>query len=382
MALLFTLSSGVPPSTQKAEMLQSQETLSQDQEISESTSQTTPSTETQTFVKPKTITQKPFILVDTYIVSGPEQGESIEETNWVTFEFDAKASPKETDGQIWFETKIEGFDDGWISTFSRERTVVFPSGSKEYTFLVRAKIKDLIDPTPAERTFTINTSPYFGKIEISNAEIQTPSLPSLITLSARLEEEEKINITGWHIRARAGRFVFPLGIEKYLPFYNTVSTKNIFVKQNDTIYLSGDSSPLGTAKNFRPNKCFGYLANYRDFPIFLSRSCPNPRREEFSQLSLDCQQFILWIPECDIPDYSSNFEISRDSECVSYIDENFNYNGCFRSYSRDEDFLENEWHIYLNKDILTTNYCDTVYLRDQNGLLVDKYFYGPSICHW
>ena len=342
-------------------------------------------TKTQTFLgsvksatePPKT---KPTISVNTYIVSGPKEGEVIDETNKVTFEFKAKVSPEETEGRIIFETKIEGFDKDWEKTSSKKREIYLPQGPKEYTFLVRAKVNDSVDSTPAKRTFKINTSPYFGKIKISSVRSQASSRPSLVTLSTYFGKEEEINITGWRITGKKGSFIIPGGIEKYNPYYNPVPDESIFVKRGDKIYLSGASNPLGRGRNFRPNKCLGYLANYHDFPIPLPKNCPKPTSEEISHLNPCCQAFILALPRCKVPDYSGNLRISTDSECTSYLTDNFNYADCYMKYSRDEDFIGDNWHIYMNFDFVVTNDCDTLYLRDQNGLLVDKYSYGRPVC--
>ena len=359
------------------ELPQPQETLTQTQE-------SVPA-KTQTFLgSVKSATEpsepKPTISINTYITSGPEEGEVLEETNKVTFEFKAGVLPEETGGRIIFETKVEGFDENWKETSSNQRTINFPSGPKEYTFLVRAKIKDVIDKTPTERTFKINTSPYFEKIKISSVNSQTSSRSSLITLNTYLEKEEEINITGWQIRGKRGSFTIPQGIEKYNPYYNPVPDENIFIKRSDRIYLSGASNPLGRGRNFRPNKCIGYLDNYRDFPIPLSKNCPKPTSGEISHLDPCCQEFILRLGRCTIPDYSSNLRISTDSECVVYLIDNFHYADCYRKYSRDEDFVENNWHIYMNSNIVVSDNCDTLYLRDQNGLLVNKYSYGRPVC--
>lgn len=326
--------------------------------------------------KPK----QPVVLIDTRITSGPKEGEIIEETNKVVFEFEAQIYSGQIKGKMLFETKIEGFDEDWKKTSSKKRIVTLPSGPKEYTFLVRGKINDFVDPTPAKITFKINLSPYFKKVRIATVKTETFSSPSLITLSTNLKKEEEINISGWHIKGRTNSFVIPPGIEKYYPGYGPVPEESIFVKQGDIIYMSASSNPLGKNRNFRPNKCLGYLANYHDFIIPLPKKCPKPTREEISHLNPCCQEFILRLNTCQIPDYSNNIRISLDSECVSYLDKNFNYGGCFYQYSRDKDFLGKNWHIYLNRNIVVSNDCDTLYLRDQNGLFIDKYSYGRAVC--
>ena len=370
---------GQPPK-QEGELPQLQETLTQTQESA--------SPKTQTFLesaKPaesvsESSEPKSTISINTHITSGPEEGEVIEKTNRVTFEFKAKTSPEEIEGRVIFETKMEGFDEDWKETSSNQRTITFPSGPKEYTFLVRAKIKDVADPTPAERTFKINTSLYFNRVKISSTRTKTSSRPSLITLRTYLKQGEEINITGWQIKGKRGSFVIPGGIEKYKPYYNPVPTEDIFIEQGDIIYLSGASNPFGRGRNFRPNKCLGYFMHYHDFPIPLSRNCPKPTEEEISHLDPCCQIFIQRLRRCEIPDYSCNLSVSGDPECTSYLTDNFNYGDCYRKYSKDEDFIGNNWHIYMNRNFIVSNDCDILYLRDQNGLFINKYSYGRAVC--
>ncbi len=357
-----------------------EEAVSQPQET---VSRSSVSVNNQTYLKsaPKLPESKSTISVNTSIISGPEEGEVINETNKVTFKSEAEVFPKETEGRILFETKAEGLDDSWKETSFKERTITFPSGPKEYTFLVRAKIKDSIDSTPAKRTLKINVSPYFDKVKIADVNLQTSSRPSLITLNIYLGKEEKINITGWSVKSMKGSFVIPLGTEKYYSDYTPVPTDNIIIKNGDKVYLSSASNPLGKGMNFRPNKCLGYfITNNRNFSVSFSKNCPGPEKEEISHLDPCCQEFILNLGRCEIPNYSSNSRISPDSECVAYLNENLNYNGCYRKYSQDEDFIGKDWHIYMDFELLATNKCDTLYLLDQNGLFIDKYPYVRDVC--
>ncbi len=72
--------------------------------------------------------EEPSIFINTYITAGPSEGEIIEGTDRITFEFEAKIFPEETKERIYFETKIEGIDDDWKKTYSQERIVKFPPG--------------------------------------------------------------------------------------------------------------------------------------------------------------------------------------------------------------------------------------------------------------
>lgn len=322
---------------------------------------------------------EPNFLIDTFITEGPDESEIIED-NKVVFEWDVKVYGKETDIRISFETKLEGHDEKWISTSYKKRTITSLTGPKEYTFLVRAKTKDGTEPSPAQRNFKINISPYFGKIKIYSAQKATGSQPSLITLNTSLQENERINITGWKLESKKGIITIPFGIENYEHYYSLVPLEDIFIKRGDTVYLSSAKNPLGQDRNFRPNKCFGWLEVYYDFPVSVPATCPKPEKEDYSHLDVCCRELINKTSGCKMPNYSADIKTAIDQECVSYILQNFNYLSCYNSHFRDEDFIKNNWHIYLNRDILAVDQCDTLYLRDQNGLVVDFDDYGRDVC--
>ncbi|MCP6719295.1 MAG: hypothetical protein KJI71_03630, partial [Patescibacteria group bacterium] len=186
------------------------------------------------------------------------------------------------------------------------------------------------------------------------------------------------------LEGKGGKIVIPQGVEKYYHFYNSYVNEDIFVKRDDKVYLSSGFNPLGRDRNFRFNKCLGYLTSDYDFPISFPKSCPRPNQEKISYLEPYCQNYILNIGKCEIPDYSKNSRIYNDSECALYINNNLSNIGCFRNYSEDENFLGNSWYIYLDdKNIITDDDCDAIYLRDQNGLVIDRYpygIYGKAIC--
>lgn len=326
----------------------------------------------------------PSIFINTDIKYGPRNGEIIEDTNKVIFEFGATVLPKETEGEIKFETKVEGLEENWQETKQRERIIEFPPGVKEYTFLVRAKINNQIDSSPAKKTFKIKISPYFGKIKIS--QVRPPSIygqPSLITLSAQFQKEEEINITGWQVEGKRGSFTIPKGIEQFNPLITTLPfLKGIIVKKGDLIYISSLANPLGPRDwSFRPNKCTGYLTNTRNFPISISKNCPLPNLQRLPRyLTAACKEFIATLGSCQTPKFQKmqDYQVFEDSNCLSYVNFIFNYNGCFALHFQEENFLENQWHIYLDRaerEIMERE-TDTIYLKDQNGLLVDKYSYG------
>jgi len=315
----------------------------------------------------------PSFALDTVITAGPEQGAVLAETTEVTFAFEG-ISTQDIAGRITFETKIEGFDENWKSTSSRQRKITLPPGPKEYTFLVRSKLSGTKDSTPASRTFGISTSPYFGKIDIASVR---RSIPFLITLRTNLSSDEKVNISGFTLKSKIGQFSIKRGAEKFYPNITSFN-QNIEVRKGDRISISGAQSPFGRDGNFRPNKCFGYLKKHYSFTLSVTSSCPDrPTLQDVSFLAPSCQDFVLKkinLSSCTVPDPSQDLTIARDSECVSYINDHFTYDACSQKHSQDEDFTKNEWHIYTNRSFAHPTH-DTIELIDQNGLFVDKKVY-------
>lgn len=332
--------------------------------------------------QPKQVSPTPQISVDTFLRYGPLPGEVFEETNQVVFEFGAVIEPKDAKGTLYFETKMEGLDEDWKKTYSKERKYTLPPGPKEYIFWVRAGIQDSVDPTPVSRTFKINISPYFKKADISSFKPPTFYTPSLIKLSVSLSSKEELKITGWRIEGKRGAFTIPKGVNKY-DSNNPNFTEDIYVKNGDKVYISSAASPfIGNNLSFRPNKCLGYLEKSFNFTIAISQNCPRPQTDRLPRnLSEDCLSYIQDRNRCESleSDKLEKWDIFKDSTCMDYINLNFTYPGCFRNYSQDQDFLTKEWHIYMNvsgpeREIMDFVH-DTIYLKDQNGLFIDKYKY-------
>jgi len=238
---------------------------------------------------------------------------------------------------------------------------------------------------PTERTSTTEKSPYFGKVRISQVISETSQHPSLITLETNYYiREEKINITGWYLEAKEGTITVPQTLEKYDPAIEvkegkSLNYEDLFLERGGRVEIANDEPPKSTLESFRLNKCFGYLNNYYDFTLQIPQNCPKPKREEVLDLKPCCQSYVYYINRCEIPKYWQESVIHRDSECTSLITDYFNYPGCLERYSEDNDFFENEWHIYTSKNILGKG-LDILYLRDQNGFIVDEYSYGTLCC--
>ena len=234
--------------------------------------------------------------------------------------------------------------------------------------------KETIKEIPTQTEEITDISPYYGKVKISSIQGKTEYRPSLIRLRVNIYPGDKINITGWRVKMRKGEIIIPKGIEKYQTY---ATPRDIIIKESLYIYLISGSNPLGRDKNFRANKCFGYLKDRYSFYPSIYSYCSRQKLEDISHLRPYCQEFILHVPRCktiDYLDYSNDIKIVSDMKCRNYIDSKFNYRSCFKDSSKDEDFLTNYWYIYRNTDIIEPLH-DTIYLYDHNGLLVDKYMY-------
>lgn len=208
-------------------------------------------------------------------------------------------------------------------------------------------------------------SPYFEKIKIYSIQRSSnSSSPKSIKLYYYHFDEE-INITGFKIKTRHGEFIIPKGIEKYESYQ---MERDIIIGKNIYIDIIEGQSPLGKNINFRTNKCLGYLNN------FYSYNCPKPKKEDIAYLHPYCQDFILRLRTCEVPDYSNNSQISSNFNCTNYLIKNLNYPGCFKNYNQDNDFLGNNWYVYSNSNIIEPLH-DIVYLFDRNNLLVHQYSY-------
>ena len=233
-----------------------------------------------------------------------------------------------------------------------------------------------------------STSTYAGKVKISSIRTQTLSAPSLITLSTYLQQNEKVDITGWKFETKIGSFLIPKGMELINPSAPALNLQDIMVKSGDVIFLSSNPNPfLERDKNFRPNKCMGYLSGSRNFTLPLPQSCPQLNSSQSpSSISYWCNQYINTLGNCkaQTSEGLAQYGLLDDSACISYLDANLNYGGCFLSRQKDQDFSSNQWHIYLDrkdKEIFPwNNTFDTLYLKDKNGLFIDKYEFGQRAC--
>jgi hypothetical protein len=221
-------------------------------------------------------------------------------------------------------------------------------------------------------------SSYFGKIRISAQYNSFYTYnPSEFQIYSSLSSAEKVDITGWRISTNNGEITVPQAVNVYEPSGLNIQGE-IVLSANSYVHIYIGKSPIG--KNFRLNKCTGYLQNDYVFFPQLPQNCPTPSRSDIAYLSGECQSYISSLWGCQIPDKDSeSFYASvggsakQEVECRAFLD-SINQGGCFQKHYLDKDFLSNEWRAWVNKYILDSQH-DRVLLFDRQGLLVDEYTY-------
>jgi len=242
------------------------------------------------------------------------------------------------------------------------------------------KLEESLQETIAES----KRSPYYDKIRMSNISGLHQDNPDkeYISLSVRLDRDEKINITGWFLKSELTGYYMTIGKAALLPFPFTNTESDVILEQGDKVYLTKGFSPIGIS--FRTNKCTGYFEENRTFHPSLPRQCPNAEDENLPLFSSvyerndECIELIDRIPRCTTKgnEYTRDLPDTVPLSCKEYITTQINYNTCVATHLGDTDFPGNQYRIYLNKfgPFWRTSH-DTINLHDENGLIVDSIDY-------
>jgi len=213
-------------------------------------------------------------------------------------------------------------------------------------------------------------SPYFGKVRFGSVSPGYSGSYSQVSLYAYMKEGESVNITGWLMKGNKGTRYVPQAVAVYDPS-GLASETDIFLKSGETVNIYSTTSAIG--KNLRLNKCVGYLENASRFTPSLYVSCPYVDRSEIQYLSGECQNYILSLGGCKLPDANPNIPM-YDYACRAYLDI-LNYRGCFDRHSNDPDFSSKEWRVWIGSGQFLDSLHDRVLLFDRQGLLVDERTY-------
>lgn len=230
------------------------------------------------------------------------------------------------------------------------------------------EIPDYLIPSGFTRA---QLSPYFQKIRISRS-----GYPASLRIYSYIQKGESVNVTGWKIKSNRRSFEISKSVDVYRPDGGSGET-DIILPQNGSLIIYSGKSPFN--KNLRLNKCSGYLNNLYDFNPDLPRNCPSIQRAEFQNLFGECQSYLFSLGSCRMPDvefYNSLPGTDQGNACRAYLN-TISYGSCFNKYRDDEDFLLNEWWLWVDKNIfdIFDSQHDTVGLFDKEGKLADQYVY-------
>jgi len=309
---------------------------------------------------------------ETTILSGPTQGEVLEKSE-ITFKYSG-INPLGETSDLEFETFLTHEDSRWQNQRDDYTEDYDLEQNGAYTFYARAKNEQgYYDPSPAYRSFNMGLSSYYDKIKIEEVSPEEDDFRDDYLILEN-NEDEIIDITGWTIEVKSGTITIPQAVKKLTYSSCSCSNYNIELDDGDEIIISAGLSPIG--KNFRTNKCAGYLDQLSQYNPSLDENCPDLEESEYSHLKSSCQDFIEDLDSCEIPDYSDNFEVSIDNQCTGFLNDKFNYSQCYEDYYQDADFFEGRWRIFLSRSIdIFDDSGDTIILKDNSGLTVDEYSY-------
>ncbi len=211
-------------------------------------------------------------------------------------------------------------------------------------------------------------SPYFHEILFSGVS------RAALTLSASFSGGGHIDVNGWFIKSRRGGQTIPQAVNVYDPLGLTPET-DIILTSGDQIHMY--SSVSGVGKNFRINRCIGYLAKDNRFSPALPSYCEWPviSDQEFYNFTSKCQDYLSSrLGSCSISDFNSSGLSQYDYGCQDYF-KTVNFKGCFDSHAGDKNFLTNQiWVWTANPDLVDARH-DRVMLFDNSGLYVSEYDY-------
>ncbi len=280
---------------------------------------------------------------------------------------------------LTYATYIPIIDNYWsLFTSATQREINLTKyGGDTVTVYVKARnIRGQVDTTPAMYTFTVNISPFYGKIKINGLTLREQN-PNKEQITLVNKSNTSVNILGWSLTGRNNnKHVLPtIAIKPFNPSNNPiVLPPNVYLD-----IFTGMNPVSNLAGGFRLNKCIGYLNNiYNINPPVNPDNCPLPSREDIEPFTFECQKFMLQRTSNCKSDYSivelQQADILNDAPCIEYINKHLNYHGCVQDYQFDSNFYLNDWRLYLgySRDIWQ-NLGESIVLRDQNDMLVDTF---------
>lgn len=222
-----------------------------------------------------------------------------------------------------------------------------------------------INPADIPAGYTLaQLSPFFHKVTFGTLYAGDVYSYGEISLYDSGQSTTTIDVTGWEIKSNKSGEYIPTAVNVYDPS-GLAAAGDILLSSGQTVNIYSDTAPF----NLRLNECIGYLQNDNHFNPALPMSCPYVSQSDIASFTGVCQQYILSLGSCQLPDMNSISIPQNDYACRSYLD-NVNYAGCFAKHANDTGFLSTEWYVWMGSNVIDPIH-DTVLLLDRNGLLVD-----------
>lgn len=220
-----------------------------------------------------------------------------------------------------------------------------------------------------------NASIHEDKVSINN--INNPgTFNEYAALSANLNDNETVMITGWKLRSTVTGREIVIGGAANVPIVGVRDQSPISLPANAEVIVSTGISPIGTS--FRINKCAGFLEEKKNFQPSIWTHCPSAidHAPPLSGVINDvCLDYIEDLPRCKIPK-ERDFPDNLTNACETFLKTKVNYENCVINHVADSDFLESEWRVYTGLGgIWGREKRENIQLLDNSGKVVDTYSY-------
>ncbi len=259
--------------------------------------------------------------------------------------------------------------------------------------------------TPNAYTPNSPTSIYKGDVRLERGNASGETNPNQEYIVIRNNGTKTVNLSGWslknggderlylasngqYVAGRARWAVIPNGQMIFTDKSSNLTAINLLPRERAVINTGRIASeiPIKITTSFKSSICTGYL-DYLPGYVFvpsLSGYCPSPAKEPgINLLNDDCYKIVSNLGSCHTP----KFEITQDgitlmdgrrdipTQCQTFIKEHFNYYGCLKYHSSDQNFFGQEWRIFLNTTEMWGKDRESINLYDSGGHLVDRLTY-------
>ena len=266
-------------------------------------------------------------------------------------------------------------DNLWSEGTSNTSSAPASSGNAGQNKQEPAKPK----PAPPAGFSERDLSPLYREVRITGVSAPDPysyAPARFLTLSAESGNKEPIFITGWKRRGNRGGDLFvPNGIAEMSPSAIGGAQSRIGLAPGEYAYFYTNESPI--KRNFRLNKCTGFLNGFYAFTPPLPNDCPALYdRGEAATFTGGCQSFLYSLSSCAAvsPNDRNRFGSDSDAGCRDIMDR-YNFGYCYNRFRYQSGFFSREWRVWMNERPNWDRQHDRILLFDNAGLLVDMYVY-------